>query len=101
MNTKEKLEKFMSNRKRAEDTGTLAAYFMCGKSTINRIMGELENENKVIRRKGSGGKNIWQWNYVAFPKRPIAIQPNPEPTPTIGRPIKTTTSYPNIRGYDD
>lgn len=101
MSAKEKLERFMRDRKKPVDTATLAAYFMVNATTINHAMGELENEDKIIRSKAKGGKNIWQWNYrLAFPPKPVTARPV-EPAPVIGTPIKATTSYAHVRGYDD
>ena len=100
MSTKEKLIKFMRDRKRNTDTATLAAYFMVTSKTVNRLMGELELEGKVIGNKGSGGKNIWQWNSLAVPTKPAPVRPV-EPAPVVGQRTKATQSYPHIRGYDD
>lgn len=101
MTVKQKLEKFMRDRKRVTDTATLAAYFMVAPSTINRVMGELENEGKIYHQAGPRNKNLWQWNYsLAVPAKPVAIRPI-EPAPVVGRPIKATQSYPHVRGYDD
>lgn len=101
MSTKEKLERFMRDRKKAVDTATLAAYFMVNTTTINHAMGELENEDKIIRSKAKGGKNIWQWNYrLAFPPKPAPARPV-EPAPVIGTPIKAAPNYAHVRGYDD
>ena len=101
MSTKEKLIKFMRDRKRNTDTATLAAYFMVTPTTINRLMKELQNEGKVFGQVGSGNKNIWQWNHsVAVPTKPVAVR-RPEPTPVVGQRTKETKSYPHVRGYDD
>lgn len=101
MSTKEKLEKFMRDRKRNTDTATLSAYFMVAAKTINRLMRELELEGKITSNKGKGGKNIWQWNYgVAVPPKPAPVRPI-EPAPVVGQRTKETQSYPHIRGYDD
>ena len=101
MSTKEKLEKFMRDRKRNTDTATLSAYFMVAAKTINRLMKELELEGKVTSNKGKGGKNIWQWNYaVAVPPKPAPVRPI-EPAPIVRKTIPSQPSYPHIRGYDD
>lgn len=102
MNTKQKLEKFLRDRKRNTDTATLSAYFMVTPKTVNRLMGELEHEGKVIGNKGKGGKNIWQWNHsVAVSPKPAPVQHRVEPAPVVGQRTKETKSYPHIRGYDD
>jgi len=101
MSTKEKLERFMRDRKKPVDTATLAAYFMVHTTTINENMRELESEDKILRFKAKGGKNVWSWNYrVAFPFKPATAR-SLEPAPVIGTPIKATTSYAHVRGYDD
>lgn len=102
MSTKEKLERFMRDRKKPADTATLAAYFMVNATTINYCMRELEHERKITRTKGANGKNIWQWNYkLAVPPAPTPVRRSIEPAPRIGPPTKATQSYPHIRGYDD
>jgi hypothetical protein len=104
MTVKEKLEKFMRTRRRAEDTATLAAYFMVHPSTINHCMSELENEHKVIRAKGARGKNIWRWldsKRVVVAHKPVAKQQTQSVKDIVGTPFKAQTSYPHIRGYDD
>lgn len=102
MNTKEKLECFMRDRKKAVDTATLAAYFMVDTTTVNHNMRTLEDEGKVIRSKGSRGKNVWQWSpQVAVPSKPAPVRPRSEPAPIVGRRTPAAPSYPHVRGYDD
>jgi hypothetical protein len=102
MNTKQKLEKFIKDRKKSVDTATLAAYFMVNATTVNHAMGELVREEKIIQTKAKGGKNIWGWNYqLAVSKPPAPVRHRPEPTPRIGPPTKEAKSYPHVRGYDD
>lgn len=102
MSTKEKLEKFMADRKRHIKTSVLAAYFMVASSTVNRLMGELENEGKVTRTREAGGRNVWGWNHsMAVPKPPAQVQRSSQPAPVVGRPTPPTPSYPHVRGYDD
>ena len=101
MSTKEKLERFMRDRKKPVDTATLAAYFMVHTTTINENMRDLESEDKILRFKAKGGKNVWSWNYrLAFPPKPATARPV-EPAPIVGAPIKATPSYAYVRGYDD
>jgi len=101
MHTREKLEKFMRERKRPTTTAVLAAYFMVSSGTINKLMGQMENAGKVTRTKLSGGKNQWSWNHkLALPQPPAPVQPRREPAPIVGSPIKEK-SYAHIRGYDD
>jgi len=100
MNTKEKLMKFMRDRKRNTDTATLAAYFMVTPATINRLMKELQDEGKVFGQVGSGNKNIWQWNSLAVSAKPAPVRLI-EPAPVVRKTIPSQPSYPHIRGYDD
>lgn len=101
MHTREKLEKFMRERKRESTTAMLAAYFMVASSTINTLMTRLENEGKVSKTKGKNGKNLWRWiDQVAVPNKPVAKQ-QPQSNQIIGKAFKATTSYPHVRGYED
>ena len=101
MSVKQKLERFMKDRKKPVDTATLAAYFMVNASTVNQAMKELEDEGKITREKARGGKNIWQWNHrLALPPKPAPAR-LVEPAPVIGPRVKATPSYPHVRGYDD
>ena len=100
MSTKEKLIKFMRDRKRNTDTATLAAYFMVTPATINRLMKELQDEGKVVGQIGSGNKNVWQWNSLAVPAKPVVV-PSREPAPVVRKKIPSQPSYPHVRGYDD
>jgi uncharacterized protein YfeS len=101
MSIKEKLEKFMQNRKRQFDTQTLSVYFMCATTTINTAMKILENENKIIKRKGKNNKNIWQWNFeYAMPKITQYIKQDLRP-PIAQNAIQSHINYQHIRGYDD
>lgn len=102
MTNKEKLEAFIRTHKRPSTTDTLAAYFMLSRRTVNRVMGELESENKVIKSKAKTNRNIWSWNHsLAVPKPSAPVQPKREPAPVVGRPTAPTPSYAHIRGYDD
>jgi len=100
MHTREKLEKFMRERKRPTTTAVLAAYFMVSSGTINKLMKDFEDAGKVKRTKLAGGKNQWSWNHLAVPPKPAPVRPN-EPAPVIGKKIPPTPSYAHIRGYDD
>ena len=102
MHTKEKLERFMRERKKPSTTAVLAAYFMVASTTINQLMKDLESEGKVTRSKGSHGKNIWSWNYrMAVPQPSAPVRHHREPAPVVGRPVPPTPSYAHVRGYDD
>lgn len=102
MHTKDKLEKFLRERKKPSTTAMLAAYFMVSSSTINKLMKDLEDEGKVTRSKAAHGKNIWSWNYrMAVPRVAAPVQPRREPAPVVGPRIPPAPSYANIRGYDD
>lgn len=101
MNMKEKLEKFMQNHKKQFDTQTLSVYFMCATTTINAAMKALENENKIIKRKGKNNKNIWQWNFeYIMPKIMQGVKQDLRP-PIVQNAIQSHTNYQHIRGYDD
>lgn len=101
MTIKDKLEKFMRDRKRGENAATLAAYFMVTSTTIARNMKELENEGKVIKTQAARNSNVWHWNHrLAVPDKPAQTQ-QPQPFQIVGKTFKATTSYPNVRGYED
>lgn len=103
MSTKDKLERFMRDRKKAIDTHTLAAYFMIDRSTVNRCMGELERERKVTRFKLKNGKNYWQTHAAKEQTQvpQVVMRQADTRIPMVGTPSKNFKNYEHVRGYDD
>ena len=81
MSTKDKVARYLQERKRMVDTQTIATYFLLSVSTVSKALSRLENEGKAIRQK-HGNFTFWKWNHqtsVAVPQTTYQVQPS-EPT---------------------
>ena len=108
MTTKDKVWRFLNGHKRAVTAQQLADYFIQSKSTITKVLNELNYQGKIERIMATdpgNGRRPYAWRVKRTWDVAVSELDNQPPEPPATRPAAYNrpmqNSYPSIRGYDD